>query len=97
MLESECIIGKKVVDRSGIRYGYITSYLCYNGKFFCYYVAENNHAKSFPWYDLNSWDVVQEEPLPNTLRSGSLPAVVSKPLSLECPCGIRRSECDYHK
>lgn len=40
---------------------------------------------------LDSWDRCSDAP--STLKSAGL----SKPLSRECPCGIARTDCDYHK
>jgi hypothetical protein len=54
-------------------------------------------SSGFPtveWSYLESWDLVVESA--QTKRSSDL-ATPRKTLTLECPCGIFRARCDYHR
>jgi hypothetical protein len=103
MLDFECDTGKKVICKNyqyRNRIGYITTVIRSNGKVASYMVKDKIGFGAVVvgggmWYALSEWDLCQDQqaqdPMPNTLRSGSLPK------SIICPCGINRKDCDYHK
>jgi len=100
MLDSECVYGKKVICRDHKfhnRIGYIhTVQRATDGYVHSYSVKDSfgHMLGGGLWYSLNCFDLYQDDSMPNTLRSGSLPAAKK---SIECPCGINRSACTYHK
>jgi hypothetical protein len=99
MLDFECDTGKKVICKNyqyRNRIGYITTVIRSNGKVTSYIVKDKVGFGAIVigggmWYALSEWDLCKEDPMPNTLRSSSLPK------SIICPCGINRKDCCYHK
>jgi len=97
MLDSECDTGVKVICLDWgwdfrLAIGVITTVIRVNGKVESYLVKDkvDGTAIGGMWYCLTAWDVYLFDEAPVTLRS-----TPSK--SIECPCGIHRSRCDYHK
>jgi hypothetical protein len=97
----ECIVGQKVVcrfgDNSG-RIGWISS-IIWVGSYPRYNVKDANGMPiGIQWSFITSWDLYVDPSsiAPNTLRSASHQSS-AKPMSIECPCGIYRSQCDYHR
>jgi hypothetical protein len=89
MLLSECRIGTKVICVSAGDYygkiGYISDVVLSSMSVDFYEVIDDkNKFIGSSWRFLSSWDVYKEE-------------IVSVPLSTECPCGIHRADCEYHK
>lgn len=98
MKDSECVAGTKVicVMKVGAFVG-MTGYLCNvvrheNGNHVRHYSVEDARGFLFGtghFSFLTSWEVCISE-APKTLKSVTH-------MSKECPCGISRDDCNYHK
>jgi hypothetical protein len=97
MKESECVLGAKVIcvlqgSPHYARIGSIGQIDRVNDKIVIYHVLDIynsfTHNIGVGWSDLNSWNVID----PNLLGDKKV-----KILSKECPCGIARADCDYHR
>jgi hypothetical protein len=107
MTQDECIVGAKVicvhrkysgrigtiktVDRD--EFGYVS----------CYSVVDDsgNLIVFNNWYSVNYWDIytgLTRVPMTG-FKLQSVPDLdlTIKTVSKECPCGIARADCDYHK
>jgi hypothetical protein len=96
MLESECVVGAKVIcmfpgDHVG-KIGYISEVRYYQSYFDTYDVKDDNGDPiGYRWRNLDSWDIY------TGLTAKPLTGFTAiKQLSKECPCGINRKDCIYH-
>lgn len=93
MLDYECKVGLKVVCRHQAFYGYYGTISAVkrdaNGFLITYQVIDFfGNSISSAWTQPASWDIATDQ----------TELVIKRPsLSKECPCGIHRSRCDYHK
>ena len=97
MKDEECVVGALVISSQILRglvgkIGYVDR-STFSRKIMSYGILNSNsywvdssglaHRECFLFCSLNSWEIY--EPL------------VMKTHSKECPCGIYRNDCEYHK
>lgn len=94
MRDSECKNGAKVICAGGThsgKIGHIYDVLRNINGVEAYRVQSPNGypISTEPFRSLETWDIAEQAP--STLKSAT-----HQP-SKECPCGIARMDCDYHR
>ncbi len=96
MKDSECQVGAKVICQViGIYFSQIGRIIevVHNHGRIDYYRIEHSNGCILIWYDVNSWNIYQ--PPANQAKFATNQTMNYN--SIECPCGINRVDCTYHR
>jgi hypothetical protein len=105
MKENECVVGARVICKFQTylnQIGTIMSVCDIGTVYSKYYVIGDDGHLIGPsgWRRLDSWDIytgLTRVPLTGFKLTPVPEDLPIKTASKECPCGISRADCDYHK